>query len=118
MKRLCIAVVLGIGLLLVYGCSSTPPGALTVNDVLDRQTELLGQHMVVVGRADTNTNMTDLNLFKIYQEYKNIWVECPNRDSMPPQAEKIKVEGTLQKKKFTGMMEEQLCIVATDVSLQ
>lgn len=118
MKRLCIAVVLGIGLLLVYGCSSLPPGALTVNDVLDRKAELLGKHVLVYGRADTDTNMAEFNLFKIYEEYKNVWVQCPDKDSMPPQTEKIKVDGTLEMKKFTGMTEEQLCIVATDVSLQ
>ena len=38
-------------------------------------------------------------------------------ESMPPQGEKIQVEGTLERKKFTSIPEEQLYINATSVSL-
>ena len=118
MKKLCMAVVLGIGLLIIHGCSSTPSGTISVDDLLEQESELLGQNVVVVGRSDTKTDRTDFNMFKIYNKLKNVWVECPNRDSMPPQAEKIRVEGTLSRKKFTGMTEEQLYIKATSVSLE
>ncbi|MEJ2111150.1 MAG: hypothetical protein P8Z37_14810 [Acidobacteriota bacterium] len=118
MKKLCMAFVLGIGLLIMQGCSSTPSGTISVDDLLEQESELLGRHVVVVGRSDTKTDRSDFNMFKIYNKLKNVWVECPGKDSMPPQAEKIRVEGTLGKKKFSGMAEEQLYIEATSVSLE
>lgn len=119
MKKLCVAVVLCIALLLVCGCSSTPPGTVSVKDILEKGSELLGQHVIVFGRAETNTPMKDLKLFYIYKDYDKVWVQLPpDALSMPPQAEKIKVEGTLKKKKFTAMPEEQIYIEATVVDLE
>jgi hypothetical protein len=37
---------------------------------------------------------------------------------MPPQAEKVKVDGTLKKKKFSGFSEEELYIEAASVDLE
>ena len=119
MKKLCIAVVLCVGFLLVCGCTSAPPGSLHVKDILEKESELLGQHVVVVGRADTNTSMKDLNLFYVYEEFDKVWVELPKDAlAMPPQAEKIRVEGTVKRKKFMTIPDEQLYIEATVVDLQ
>jgi hypothetical protein len=52
MKKLCIVVFLGIGLLIIPACSATPPGTLSIADILGRESELLGQSVVVIGRAE------------------------------------------------------------------
>lgn len=118
MRKLCIAVVLCIGLLLACGCSSAPPGTVNVKDILEKGSELLGQHVVVFGRADTKSPMKDMNLFYVYEGFDKVWVELPKDAlAMPPQAEKIRVEGTLKKKKFMTMPDEQLYIEATVVDL-
>ncbi len=119
MKKLCIAVVLSVGLLALSGCSSTPSGTVSVKDILERESELLGQHVVAVGRAETRTSMTQLNFFHLYQDMDEVWVELPeDAESMPPRAEKIRVEGVLKRKKFTAIPEEQLYIDATSVVLE
>jgi hypothetical protein len=119
MKKLYIAVVLCIGLMLVCGCTATPPDTVTVKDILEKGSELLGQHVVVFGRAETGTPMKDMRLFYVYKDFDKVWVELPKDAlSMPPQAEKIRVEGTLKKKKFTAMPDEQMYIEATVVDLE
>ncbi len=118
MKRLCTAVFLCVGLLVAYGCSSAPSGTVAVGDVLKMESELLGQQVVVLGRAETQTAMSQFNMFKIYKGGDNLWVEFPEMDTMPPQAEKIRVEGIVKKKKFSGIPEEQLYIEAKSVTLE
>ena len=119
MKKLYVAVVLCVGILLVCGCSSTPPGGVSVKDIREKESELLGQNVIVVGRADTKTPMKDLKLFYLYEDFDKVWVELPKDAlAMPPQAEKIRVEGTLRKKKFTALPDEQVYIEATVVDLQ
>jgi len=121
MKKLCIAVVLviGIGFLFLHGCSSTPPGTVSVADILEKESELLGQHVVVIGKAETYTSMDQYDLFYLYKEMDEVWVELPeDAISMPPQAEKIRVEGILKRKQFTTMPDEELYIEATSVSLE
>ena len=82
------------------------------------KTVLLGQQVVVLGRAETQTAMSQFNMFKIYKGGDNLWVEFPEMDTMPPQAEKIRVEGIVKKKKFSGIPEEQLYIEAKSVTLE
>lgn len=119
MKKFYVAVVLCVALLLVCGCSSTPPGTVRVKDIVEKGSELLGQHVIVFGRAETNTPMKDLKLFYVYEDFDKAWVQLPQDAlAMPPQAEKIRVEGTLKKKKFMTLPEEQIYIEATVVDLR
>jgi hypothetical protein len=118
MKKLNAAVFLGVWLLAALGCSSTPSGTIAVGDLLEKEAELLGQEVVVVGRSDIRTSMSTFNMFKIYNREDNVWVKFSETESMPPQGQKIRVNGTLKRQKFTGIPEEQLYIEAVDVSLE
>jgi hypothetical protein len=118
MKRLCVAVFLSVWLLITLGCSSTPPGTLAIDDIAERETELIGQEVVVVGTAEIRTNMSTFNMFKVYQGGDFIWVTFPDTVTMPPQGLDVRVTGKLGKKKFTAMPDEQLYIDATSVGME
>lgn len=119
MKKLCIAVVLGVVFLFLHGCSSTPPGTVSVKDLIEKESELLGQHVIVVGNAETRTSLAHMKCFQLYKDMNKVWVKLPeDAESLPPQAEKVRVEGTLKKEKFMTMPEEQLCIEATGYTLE
>ncbi len=118
MKKLCVAVFLGACLVIILSCSSTPPGTLAIDDISAREAELLGQNVVVVGTAEIRTNMSTFNMFKVYQGGDFIWVTFPDTVTMPPQGLDIRVTGTLGKKKFTAIPDEQLYIDATSVDME
>jgi hypothetical protein len=118
MKKVCIAVFLGIGLLIIQGCSSSPPGTVSIADILEKESELLDQPVVVIGRAETQTTMSKFNMFKLYKGGDSVWVEFPASATMPPQAEKVRVDGTLKRKKFSGMPEAELYVEAASVDLE
>lgn len=113
-----MALLAGVGLLISQGCSTVPSDALSVSDILQKETELLDQNVVVVGRAETQTAMSKFNMFKLYRGNETVWVEFPDTAQMPPQAELVRVEGTLKRKKFTAMPEEEFYIEATKVALE
>jgi len=119
MKMLCVAVFLSAWLLITLGCSSIPTGTLAIDDIAARESELLGQEVVVVGTAEIKTNMSTFNMFKVYQRGDSIWVSFdPNKVTMPPQGFDVRVTGTLGKKKFTSMPDEQLYIDAKSVDME
>lgn len=119
MKKFCVAVFLSALLLITLGCSSTPPGTLAIDDITARETELLGQNVVVVGTAEIRTNLSTFNMFKVYQRGDFIWVSFnPDNVTMPPQGLDVRITGTLGKKKFTSMPEEQLYIDASSVNME
>ena len=118
MKKLCVAVFLGVCLLFTLGCSSTPPGTNKIGDLVKKGSEMIGQNVVVIGTSEIRTPMSSFNMFRVYDGGDNMWVAFPDTVSMPPQGVKIRVTGALQKKKFTGMSEEQLYIEATSVNME
>lgn len=118
MKKFFVAVFLSVGLLVTLGCSSTPPGTLSVGEVIEKEAELLGQNIVVVGMSETSSSMAKFNMFKIYHQKDNVLVKIPEMLSMPPQREKIRVSGKLDRNKLKGVEGEALYIEATDVSLE
>ena len=119
MKKLCMAVFLGVWLCITLSCSSTPSGTLAIEDISAREAELLGQNVVVVGTAEIRTNMSTFNMFKVYQRGDFIWVTFnPDTVTMPPQGMEVRVTGTLGKKTFTTMPDEQLFIDATSVAME
>ena len=119
MKKLCVAVFLGAWLLITLSCSSIPSGTLAIDDIFAREAELLGRNVVVVGTAEIRTNMSTFNMFKVYQRGESIWVTFnPDIVTMPPQGLDVRVTGTLGKKKFTSIPDEQLYIDATAVNME
>jgi len=119
MKKFCVAVFLSVLLLITLSCSSTPPGTLAIDDISAREAELIGQNVVVVGTAEIRTNLSTFNMFKVYQRGDFIWVSFnPDEVTMPPQGLDIRVTGTLGKKKFTTIPDEQLYIDATSVAME
>jgi hypothetical protein len=119
MKKLCVAVFLSAWLLITLGCSSTPSGTVSVSDLIKKESELLGQNVVIVGTAETRTSMASFNMFKVFNRSgDSIWVTFPDTDSMPPQGASIRVSGKLDRKKFTGFPEDQLYIEATAVAIE
>lgn len=119
MKMVCVAVFLSAWLLITLGCSSIPTGTLAIEDIAAREAELIGQNVVVVGTAEIMTNMSTFDMFKVYQGGDFIWVSFnPDTVTMPPQGYDVRVTGTLGKKKFTSMPDEQLYIDATSVEME
>jgi hypothetical protein len=118
MKKLFMVAIITVWLLGLMGCSSTPPGTVSVSHILENQAQLMGQHVVAVGLAETKTGRSSFNMFRLFDGGDSVWVTFPEMDSMPPQGEKVRVDGTLKKKKFTAMPDEVLYIEATKVSLE
>ncbi len=117
MKKLCTAVFLSLSLLFLLSCSSTPPGTVSIADILKNTAERLGQNVVVVGMAETKTSHSSFNMFKLYDDSRNIWVTLPESQSMPPQGMKVRVTGTIQQKEFT-IIGEVFYIDATGVTME
>jgi hypothetical protein len=115
MKKLCTAAVLGLWLLFSIGCSSTPSGTISVTDV--QKPERLGQNVVVVGMAETKTNMSAFNMFKLYRGQKFVWVELQPSMEMPPQGYNVRVSGSLQQKEY-NVIGKVYCIQATKVAME
>jgi hypothetical protein len=117
MKKLCITVFIGFWLLISLGCSSTPPGTISIGDILDNTQEKLGQSVVVVGMAETKTSHSSFNMFKLYDDGKNIWVQFQESQSMPPQGMKVRVSGIIKQKEFT-IIGNVFYIDATEVTVE
>jgi hypothetical protein len=115
MKRLCTAAVLGLWLLFSIGCSSTPSGTISVTDV--QKPEQVGQNVVVVGMAETKTNLSTFKMFKLYEGQKYVWVELQPSMEMPPQGMNVRVFGALQQKEY-NVIGKVYCIEATKVAME
>jgi hypothetical protein len=99
MKKLSMAV-LGLWLLFSFGCSSTPPGTISIGDIQKNVAERIGQNVVVVGMADTRTPLSSFRMFKLYDGNQYLWVTLPQSAEEPPQGISVRVSGTLQQKEF------------------
>lgn len=99
MKKLCIAVFLGLWLLFLFSCSSSS-GTTNIDDLLKKGAQRLGEDVVVVGMAETKTPLSTFRMFKLYEGQKSIWVSLPESASMPPQAARVRVSGVLGQKEF------------------
>jgi hypothetical protein len=55
MKKSCVAVILGLCLLISIGCSSAPSGTISVLELKNNAAKHLGQNVVVVGVAEIRT---------------------------------------------------------------
>ena len=117
MKKLFTAVSLGLWLLFSLGCSSTPPGTVSIGDVLDNIEGKIGQNVVVVGTAETKTSHSSFKMFKLYDDGKNIWVQLQESQTMPPQGMKVRVSGVIQQNEFT-IIGNVFYIDATEVTVE
>ncbi len=117
MKKLSTAVLLGLWLFIALGCSSTPPGTISVGDIQKNPAERLGQNVVVVGMADTRTPLSSFRMFKLYNGTQSIWVTLPESAEEPPQGITVRVTGTLQQKEFT-VIGKSFYIEATKVAME
>jgi hypothetical protein len=117
MKRFGAATILCMLIFVFLGCSSTPPGTVSIGDVQKKGAEQLGQNIVVVGTAETRTSMTSFRLFKIYDGGNFLWVALPEGSEMPPQGLKVRASGALQQKEFT-VIGKTIYIEATKVSME
>ena len=115
MKKLCTAAVLGLWILFSIGCSSTPPGTVSVDDV--QKPDHVGQNVVVVGMAETKTSMSSFRMFQLFNGQKSLWVELPPSTEMPPQGVNVRVSGTLQQKDYS-VIGKVYCIQASKVAME
>jgi hypothetical protein len=100
MKKLYAATIIGVMLLLSFGCSSTPSGTIAINELNQSMASKLGQDVVVVGEAETKTQLSSFKMFKIFRGNDNVWVAIPEGTEEPPQAVKVRVSGKVQQKEF------------------
>jgi hypothetical protein len=100
MKKLFIACFIGLLLLLSFGCSSIPSGTEPIKEIQKNPAAKVGQEIVVVGMAETKTNMAAFKMFKIYQDNDYLWVTLPEGTDQPPQGINVRVTGPLQQKEF------------------
>ena len=117
MKKLFTAAFLGLWLMFSLGCSSVPPGTMTIKDALASPEDQLGAETVLVGMAETRTEMSTFGMFKLYQGNDFIWVTLPEGTEEPPQGIDVRVSGILQQKEFT-IIGEVYYILATKVEME
>ena len=117
MKKLITAAFLGLWLLSSLACSSIPSGTVSIKDALANPEDKLGTEMVLVGMAETKTEMSSFGMFKLYQDNDYIWVTLPEGTEEPPQGIKVRVTGLLQQKEFT-LIGEVYYILATKVEME
>ncbi len=116
MKKLWTAAFLGL-LLLAIGCSSTPPGTISIGELQKTAASKLGQDVVVVGTAETKTSLSAFRMFKLYNKGDFIWVTIPESEEEPAQGMKYRVSGPLQQKKF-DLIGETYYIEATSLRVE
>ena len=100
MKKICTAVLLGLSLLLLIGCSSTPAGTEKIRDLLKDPESILGKEVVSVGLAETKTPLSSFRMFKLYDRGDFIWIKFPETVEEPPQGIKVRVYGNLLQGEF------------------
>jgi hypothetical protein len=117
MKKLSTSVFLALWLLLSLGCSSTPSGTISIDDIQKNAAERLGQDVVVVGFVDTRTPLSSFRMFKLYNGSKYLWVTLPESAEEPPQGVTVRVFGTLQQKEF-NIIGKVFYIESTKVAME
>jgi hypothetical protein len=100
MRKLCAATVIGVVLLLSFGCSSTPEGTIAISELQKTAASRVGQEVVVVGMAETKTPLSSFKMFKLFKGNDYIWSSIPEGTEEPPQAVSVRVTGTLLQKEF------------------
>jgi hypothetical protein len=117
MKKLCGATIIGLWLLISFGCSSTPPGTISVKDLVKNSATQVGQHVVVVGMSEIQTSNAPPRMFRVFKSSDYLWVELPEDASEPPEGVDIRISGTLQQKEFP-LLGKVYYIQADKVSLE
>jgi hypothetical protein len=117
MKKLCAATVIGVALLLSFGCSSTPSGTIAINELQKTAASRLGQDVVVIGMVETKTPLSSFKMFKLFKGSDNIWVSIPEGTEEPPQAVSVRVTGKLQQKEF-NIVGKAYYIEATKITME
>jgi len=100
MKKICTAALLGLCLLFLIGCSSTPSGTEKIKNLLKDPESILGKEVVCVGLAETKTPLSSFRMFKLFDGGDFIWVKYPESVEEPPQGYKIRVNGMLLQGEF------------------
>ena len=117
MKKLFTAAVLGLWLLSSFGCSSIPAGTVAIKNLMANPEEQLGAEVVLVGMAETRTEMSSFGMFKLYQDNDFIWIARSQDEEEPPQGVNIRVTGVLQQKEFT-VIGKVYYILATKIEME
>ena len=117
MKKFITTAFIGLWLLSSLGCSSIPSGTVAIKDLLADPESQLGVEVVLVGTAETRTEMSSFGMFKLYQDNASVWVTLPEDTEEPPQGIKVRVYGILQQKEFT-VIGEVYYILATRVAME
>jgi hypothetical protein len=118
MKKLGAAILFAC-FLFSFGCSSTPSGTNDIKELLTNGASYLGQKVIVVGLAETQTGHTTEGLFRVVNtaSNKNIWIHRSEELDEPPQGEKVRVEGILQQKEFS-FIGKVFYVEATKISIE
>lgn len=117
MKTLCAATFVGVMLLLLSGCSSTPEGTIAIKEIVNNSAAMLGQDVVVVGMAETKTPLASFRMFKLFKGNDYVWSTIPEGTEEPPQAVKVRVTGKLLQKEF-NIVGEVYYIEATQIRME
>ena len=103
MKKFSAAALLGLWLLISLGCSSTPSGTISVEDLKKDLAGQLGQNVVVVALTDVRTELSSFKMFKLYENNSYVWASIPEGTEEPPQGYKVRVTGVVQQKEFPAV---------------
>ena len=117
MKKVCAAAFLSFLLLLAFGCSSTPSGTESIRDINKNIGDRIGKEVVVVGIAETKTNVSHLRMFKLYNDSEFLWVTVPEGADEPPQGYNVRVTGLVQQKEF-DLIGKAYYIEATKIRME
>jgi hypothetical protein len=100
MNKLCAATIIGLVLLLSFGCSSAPSGTVAISELQKTAASRLDQEVVVVGMAETKTSLSSFRMFKLFKGTDFVWTSIPEGTEEPPQAVSVRVTGVMKQKEF------------------
>jgi len=119
MKKLSIAIPLGLLLMFFAGCSSAPDGTVAIKDLQRTIEQQIGQKVVVVGAVDTSAGGISITkLFRLYKGNDAVWASIPEDASTPPQGVRVRVTGVIAEKDFPGGIGRRVYIESQSINME
>ena len=119
MKKISIAIPLGLLMMFFVGCSSAPDGTVAIKELQNTIEQRIGQEVVAVGAVDTNVGgMSMTGLFRLYRGNDSVWTSIPEGDPTPPQGVRVRVTGVVKAEEFPAGIGRIVHIEAKSIRME
>ena len=119
MKKISIAIPLGLLLMFFAGCSSTPEGTVALKELQNTIEQRIGQEVAAVGAVDTKVSgMSITGLFRLYRGNDAVWSSIPEGEPAPPQGVRVRVTGVVKEETFPGGIGRIVYIEAKSIRVE